>query len=155
MGTRFSTASEVASCSVGMALILPDAVQRTVKSDGRTVANSQHGGDQQAGQSHAAQFVGGSGTERSALCSRVAARLSAAEAQETFWRRQGHGGAQIGGAAVLDVEDAAALPVARTQGTPVIPWSLVKTGRVSGHPASQKSLGVRRQESWSPRLAIE
>ena len=35
--------------------------------------------------------------------------LPKAEAQETFWRRQGHGGAQTGGAAVLDMEDAAAL----------------------------------------------
>jgi hypothetical protein len=41
--------------------------------------------------------------------------LSAAEAQKTFWRRQGHGSAQTGGAVVLDVADAAA---ARTQGSP-------------------------------------
>ena len=57
----------------------------------------------------AAQFVGGSGTERGALGSRVEACLPKAEAQETFWRRQGDGGAQTGGAVVLDVEDAAAV----------------------------------------------
>ncbi len=44
---------------------------------------------------------------------------------------------------------------ARTQGSPSHPVVAVETGRLSGHPASQKSLGVRRQESWSPRLAIE
>ena len=38
---------------------------------------------------------------------------------------------------------------ARTQGSPSHPWSQVKTGHLSGHPASRKSLGVRRQESWS------
>ena len=43
------------------------------------------GGDQQARQSHAAQFVGGSGTERGAFGPRVEARLPKAEAQETFW----------------------------------------------------------------------
>ncbi len=67
------------------------------------------GGDQQAGQSAAAQFVGGSGTERGALGSRVEACVPKAEAQETFWRRQGDGSAQTGGAAVLDVENAAAV----------------------------------------------
>jgi transposase len=67
------------------------------------------GRDQQARQCHGTQFVGGSGTQRSPLCSGVETCLSAAQAQKAFCSRQGHGGAQIGGAAVLDMENPTAL----------------------------------------------
>ncbi len=60
--------------------------------------------DQQARQSNVTQSVGGGGPERGPSGTRVEARLSAAEAQKTFFCGQGDGGAQTGGAAVLDVE---------------------------------------------------
>ena len=60
--------------------------------------------DQQARQSDVTQSVGGGGPERGSSGTGVEARLSAAETQKAFFCGQGDGGAQTGGAAVLDVE---------------------------------------------------
>jgi hypothetical protein len=65
--------------------------------------------DQQARQSDVTQSVGRGGPERGPSGTRVEARLSAAETQKTFFCGQGDGGAQTGGAAVLDVEKRAAV----------------------------------------------
>ena len=66
---------------------------------------------------------GGSGTERVSFRYGVEARLPEAEAEEALCCSQGDGGAQTGGAAVLDMENTTALhlPLARRVAR-VIPW---------------------------------
>src|SRR5664279_4436023 len=56
---------------------------------------------------------------------------------------------------VIDGRRSSRMPPLARRAARVITWSRSKTGRLSGHPASRKSLGVRRQESWSPLPAIE
>jgi transposase len=67
------------------------------------------GAIQQARQSDDAEFVGGGGTKRGPSGTGVKTRLSAAEAQKAFCCGQGDGGAKTGSAAVLDVENTAAV----------------------------------------------
>jgi len=75
--------------------------------------------------------------------------------RKTFGCGQGHGSAQTGGAAVGCGRTGSPTPPLARRAARVILWSRFKTVHLNGRPASRRSLGVRRQESWSPRPAIE
>ena len=86
----------------------PDSARRKF---GRT---AEAGRDHQARQPHAAFVAGGSRANSSSLRSRISQRVPASLSSEAQRRGQGGGGAQVGGATVLDAAHAEAVSGSRS-----------------------------------------